>query len=341
MTKQLLYLGGNPAPYRSIAEKQDIIFSSLDIQDYHSLHSFIKTEKSLVNQDFFVLDLQNTIFSPSHIIQTIIACKAMAKCRIIVLTENAVLAGQVSQNGIQDVICTADEEMPIILEKFSSCLGERKSYTDIAAIVRNGITEKAKAQLSSLIPPIPEGMSLDIAVYGCCPRIGTTTQAIGLYHYFQSMGFSPMIIDHSGGLLKYAKNTEDYHIEEDHVCNGNVKFSSHVPNGNPYNILIHDFGVINQHNADDIVDCDIEICCGGVKTSEIMAMYRCMEYMGTRNIIRIISFSGEAAFAEIQQKFSNDTYKAPYMPEYLYTDYPEFYKQFIPSAAISIIEQWN
>ena len=346
--KQLFYLGNFVSEVEALCEKHGIVPMLMHTDNATSLYTLVKTEKALSNMDFFVVDVRESYYSTEHIMQSLIACKNMPKFRTILITPNKVLAQLVVQMGIKDVIISEEKSLDMVWAELVDCLKSEKTFAQTAAIVQNGIKESVKDKVK--LPNIPNGRILDIGVVGSCNRIGTTTQAIGLYNFFAQHGVPAVLVDHSKSLLKYSDMYSSYREENGFHFIEHIRLMPGEQNFNfkeeetSYKVRIHDLGVLSEETVDNTLSCDISILCCGSSVHEIVEYIDLMDKFNTAEYIKLFSFTSDKSFSEVCSEILNETDEAfcvPYMPEFLEANASELYKSFLVRKMKNKIAEWN
>lgn len=190
----------------------------------------------------------------------------------------------------------------------------------------HGITEAEKltSKLASVSQSVPltvkpkirpmrisPGSILVLGVIGSQPRIGCTTQAIGLWHYCKALGLDPAIVAASDQIAQLASVMECKHIEEGCVIEG-IPFVSSTALA--YDCYIVDIGASAIPEAKKMTDCLVLVA--GSKPWELEHTARALRSAKGRDIHVLLSFTSQKDADNLQPLFGGLPYSpVPYMTD--------------------------
>lgn len=277
----------------------DAVTLDYDIAKVPSLVTFTQREKTLDNQDYFLVDLNDTAYSTSHILSAVQYLRKFSQAKLIVIAPDTddttnlfgCLASQYHENNL--IKGTVHEDTDTILTKIKEAL-EGKSHA--LGFVQDMLT-KAINDVSKTVSPltIPENISLTIKVGGTQERVGTTTQLISAYTHLKALGFKPAILDPDETLINMIWNfCPENHRErtDDKIDIFGITFIT-APHSD-HNVILTDCGVVNDTSVQDFTSADLSIltCC--TKPWEIPKTIPCIKlcYNYTpKKLWKIASFS--------------------------------------------------
>lgn len=319
--KQLCYLAASAQQTRfdALFQELDIVATVYCASQINSLVAFIMREKTIVQQDFIVLDLTEANWSQEHILSAVQQLRRFAVSRLIFIApagdETVFLYGRLVSFRIDDLITLGPDVD--LLEEMKQCL-TRNDGSELdrrLSAMRNAMSTTAARRVAPL--EIPPGMTLSIAVGGAMPRIGATTQAIGLCHYLKQLGFAPCLFDPERKLLDmllpfYRDETQEH---SDHVTIRGISFCT--VKHQRFNAYIRDAGVIAEETKAVFRTADLSVLVGGTKPWELPALAAAMAGLKdcAAALVTIVTFAGEGDLESVGQYLGTHYASAPYAPD--------------------------
>lgn len=300
----------------------DEVFSQLDVVvsffpsvKVPSLTAFLTMEKAVNQQNFILCDLAESSWSDEHILSAVQMLRRFSVAQPVFLApvgeRITVLFKRLSELRVDGLIIDNGDPTEIL----AAVLRGDGGYVRRLAAVQTAVVEAAHKQVSPLT--IPAGMVIDVAVCGSQSRVGTTTQAIALYHYLSSLGFRPVLL-HQGqeaitSMLELYRDrlvTRDDHVE----VNGIRIATQRTPNFDAY---ILDLGVLTPEWAGPFCAADLSILVGGVKPWELplLAQAQNIALQGSpRKMVTLLSFASPEEVAEVRE-YLGDCGAVAYHPD--------------------------
>ncbi len=156
---------------------------------------------------------------------------------------------------------------------------------------------------------VPPSATVVIDVVGSQSRIGCTTQAITLWHYFKALGFRPAVICSPELIELIAPTMDSRRIDGGYVVDG-VVFLTAV--GSDYNCFIRDCGC----GSGPARGADWVILVAGVKPWELQHTMRTVRSMERQASAVLLSFAEPAACQQLRVLFgSAPSAPAPWIPD--------------------------
>jgi hypothetical protein len=304
--------------FNGLADELDITVSHYNSGQIKSLVSFISREKTVHELSFLVIDLTDTDFSDEHIISAIQTLKYISAARPIFIAPRSdkteSLFGRLTNFHVTNLITIKPNTD--IIKDMRQCLSEDGMvFTEKTTDIQNARATAAKAIIQPL--KIPEGFSITICVCGCMNRIGTTTQTFALWHYLNSLGFTPAILNRGDDFLKtlmelYENEVIEY---EGHITVNNIPFCFQK-DLELWNAYIIDAGVLNQSNRDEFTGADISVLIGGAKPWELQRFAECVQTAeGAKRMAAFMSFTTQKDADELHKVLNMPLHSVPYHPD--------------------------
>ena len=174
--------------------------------------------------------------------------------------------------------------------------------------------------------------SVEIAVGGSMPRIGTTTIAIQLIKFLQSEGKTACYVDLSN--TDYMELATNYYDTEKHEADLNkftlagvdiftnvtqeILYQIHVRN---YNFIVYDTGSLlnNSISTSDFLRKSIKLLCAGNKPNENKTLKSVADTLYNTKINYVYSFVPNDEIDDIREElakwFGSSCFFAPYIPD--------------------------
>lgn len=184
-----------------------------------------------------------------------------------------------------------------------------EKLTPVLASVSQSAPLTVKPKLRPL--GISPGSIVMLGVVGSQPRIGCTTQAIGLWHYCKALGLDPAIVAASDQIAQLASVMECKQIEEGCVIEG-IPFVSSTALA--YDCYILDIGAGSIPEAKKMTDSLILVA--GSKPWELEHTARALRAAKGRDVHVLLSFTGQKDAENLKPLFGSLSYApVPYMTE--------------------------
>lgn len=170
--------------------------------------------------------------------------------------------------------------------------------------------------------------SLSIAVAGCQPRIGTTTQAFQFVKYLKLMGYTVCYIEmNSEGYIEGMRELyKDMKVNKKRRCLSyediDLFSQEHIAEVKKmdYDFLVKDYGSAASGSFEKLsfLDQNYRIFCGGVKPNEIGAAARILAdpvYTANGYIFSFVPNSDRNGIKEMMEEKGECTFFADYVPD--------------------------
>lgn len=309
---------GEEGRFNDLFDELDIVATYYSTGQISSLTAFIMREKTINQQDYIICDLTGTTWSQEHVLSAVQQLRRFAIAQLIVIAPSAdttaLLFGKLASLRVDDLIAVV--EATDLNAEVRKCLTRKDSegvHQRLYAM-QNALATSA-AQTAAVLK-IPKGMVLNVAVGGAMPRIGTTLQVFGLFHYLHSIGFSPCVFDPSGKLtdILLPLYTEQIQRFDSYLTIKDIPFSMHRMER--FNAYIQDVGVIGEGSASLFCAADVRVLIGGTKPWELPALAsavaRLKETPGEMSVL--ISFAADGDMETVGKYLGKHSASAPYSP---------------------------
>lgn len=318
--KQLCYLAPADEEHKfdSLFEEQDIVSSYYATGQISSLTGFIMREKTINQQDYIVCDLTGSNWSQEHILSAVQQLRRFSVAQLIFIApsedKTALLFGRLAAHRVDDLIAVSQDTN--LQEELRRCLtrkDEERIHQRLYAMQNAMVTSAVQVAAPLKIPP---GMVLTVMVGGAMPRIGTTTQAFGIFHYLKKLGFSPCILDPERKLMDVFLSLYGDQAKEENgftTINGLAFSASRIDSFNAY---VQDIGVITESIRSKFCSADIRVLVGGTKPWELPALAAAVSTLKDEpgEMITLISFAGEGDMENVGKYLGHHSASVPYTP---------------------------
>ena len=333
--KQLCYLSKAEKQNRwdDLCTSLDIVVTWYDIDCIQSLSAFVAREKTLHQQDYFLLDLEQQPWSNEHILSAIQMLRRFFVGRVLFFSPESnaeakalygALANQFHISGLFFEGEDMEERTRAFLEN-----PEGGRLASMLTALREGVAAQADKAVSPL--NIPRGLTLTVAVTGATPRCGTTTQTLALYHYLASLGFRPAILESSGSMgLLLDCYAGDCRRAEGSTELGSIRFCREPQED--CNAILVDVGLVDPQSA-LLRDADLIVVVGGAKPWELPhlagALSRLRSLQGDRQLAALVSFSTGRELEMLGPILGTNVAPCSYHPELLTPSTPTPYQKAV------------
>lgn len=298
-----------------VFDQLDVVATFFPVVSIPSLTAFITRDKAINQQDFILCDLADSSWSDEHILSAVQSLRRFTVVQPVFLAppgeHTKTFFKILAEHRIDGLITDSGDPSGLL----DAILRGDGRYMRRLAAIQSSVVEAANQQVASL--RIPPGLELNIAVCGSQPRIGTTTQAIALYHYLGALGFRPALL-HQGqaaftALLDlYRDRTVTM---EDHVeVNGIRIATERSPSFDAY---ILDYGVLTREWVAPFCAADLSILVGGVKPWELplLAEAQTSAMRGNpQHMVTLLSFAAPDDVGEVKE-YLGDCGAVAYHPD--------------------------
>ena len=292
--------------------------------------------RNLNNFKYAIIDINTTNEKEDEIVKTVVTIKSIYNIRIIILAlgykEGNTLLSRLFNEGIYNFVVAKDYETQKE-ELKASLSGDGKQYKD-AIRFRNKVLEtdkKSKVIIKKEYKKIKQ--FVNIAVAGTESRIGTTTQALLICAFFNSLNMNACYISNSGNdeTSIIQRLVSDKDKQNDDMLNYEgidmYKKSSNmraIKFG--YDFYIYDYGVLTENNVNDFVTKDTKIIVTGSKLWEFKHLFNAINMLEElSDKYFLVNFT-----AEEKQK---ETIKYRFPKENKYTD-SIFFPEYTPNPFV-------
>ncbi len=211
---------------------------------------------------------------------------------------------------------TGTELVKLLTNPVSSSAGGDDSSSDSGGrvIVRGTPILSRRSQVVKPIKISPEQV-LILGVTGTQPRIGCTTQAVGLWHYCKALGYNPAIVAAESQIETIARPMKSVQIRDGYEIEG-IPFITNTQQA--YDCYICDFGSAPAVQVSKREDLDCLILVGGIKPWEIINTVTALSSLSKILTTVLISFADEKGLAPLMPLFRQEKLQhvatTPWMP---------------------------
>ena len=267
-----------------------------------SLTAFIARDKAINQQNFIFCDLSDAAWSDEHILSAVQMLRRFTVVQPVFLASpgerTTTLYKALAEFRVDGLIADSGDPSEIL----AAVLRGDGGYVRRLAAVQNAVVEVANKQVSPLM--IPPGLVIDVAVGGAQARVGTTTQAIALYHYLGSLGFHPVLLNQ--GQVSLTAMLELYQdrtvTQENYVEVNGIRIT--MERSPSFDAYIFDYGVLSQEWAEPFCGADLSILVGGVKPWELplLAAAQNIALQGKpQHMVTLLSFAAPDDVGEVRE----------------------------------------
>lgn len=320
----------------ALAPKKTTYLRHYDVNEMRSLSEFVARGRNIMNFEMLAIYLDD-IEEKSDIVSAVKMFKTLSDARLIVIAENTSsnkeLVSELAEKcRVYNSILLGDNtdfdgELEVCLSE------EGKTLKNSMAVKRNGKLE-ALRRATSMKLNIPKGFCLNIGVAGVGSRVGTTTQAMLIYAYLKTIGFTPCLIDKSGKTIEtMSLFYDDVGNRKDlHTFNG-VLMADEKPGDGKINAYVYDFGVLKPSNVSAFSGCDFTYLCSGSKPWELTDVANALtSFEQTQNCTLLFAFAGDTDKQPIKDLLDDAGYKysfVPFLPDIFTLENWQFYAQLM------------
>lgn len=258
-----------------------------------------------------IQDDSAAIWSASHVLA---AAKHLERNGPTILLGDGKLTAQCG--NVELVKITASkEELPELLRRPPKGTAGGHSITETEKLTSKlaSVTQSASLTVKPKIRPlgISPGSIVMLGVVGSQPRIGCTTQAIGLWHYCKALGFDAAIVAASDQIAQLASVMECKQIQEGYMIEG-IPFVSSAALA--YDCYILDIGAGSIAEAKKMVDCLVLVA--GSKPWELEHTARAIRAAQGRGVHVLLSFTSQKDTENLRPLFGSlSCAPVPYMTD--------------------------
>ena len=311
---------------KECGEEQIQIFTGIK-----NLNRFAVQElRNLNNFKYAIIDITTTKENEEDIVKTIVTIKSMYNIRIIILAlgykQGNTLLAKLFNEGIYNFVIGKDYGTQKD-ELKDSLTGDGKQYKD-AIRFRNQVLDtdkKNKVIIKKEYKKIKQ--FVNIAVIGTENKIGTTTQALLICAFFNSLNMNACYISNNekdetsiiqtliNEKDKQNNNMLDYEGIDMYKKSSNMKA---IDFG--YDFYIYDYGVLTDEKINDFITKDIKIIVTGSKLWEFEGLFNAISKLeDLSNKYFLVNFTAEDKQKEIiKYRFPRDD---KYLKSIFFTEY--------------------
>ena len=322
--RSLYYLshGTGLKRFEDVFEEENILATTFDTENIHSLTAFVKQERAIGQQTYLVIDVGTMRrWSVGHVLSAVQYLRRFSKTRLIFIGEPdsddvAELFKALSDKFHIDDLITA-EQTADAGKDLRDCfaLDNAVQPGDRLRIAKDVLLHGAPMPEPQLA--VQEGLVVRVAVCGAMPRCGTTTQAVGIYHYLTRLGLRPVIIDATGVTLERLERFESVRRGEvGETIIRDVRFANGELTG--YNACILDCGILTEERAAMLADVDFAVLVSGVKPWELPELAHAAELLGhcrCGHAATITSFATPEDVSKLKALLGEHVAAASYAPD--------------------------
>lgn len=311
---------------KECGEEQIQIFTGIK-----NLNRFAVQElRNLNNFKYAIIDITTTKENEEDIVKTIVTIKSMYNIRIIILAlgykQGNTLLAKLFNEGIYNFVIGKDYGTQKD-ELKDSLTGDGKQYKD-AIRFRNQVLDtdkKNKVIIKKEYKKIKQ--FVNIAVIGTENKIGTTTQALLICAFFNSLKMNACYISNNE---KDETSIIQRLINEKDKQNNNMlnyegidmykKSSNMKAIDFGYDFYIYDYGVLTDDKINDFITKDIKIVVTGSKLWEFEGLFNAINKLEElSNKYFLVNFTAEDKQKEIiKYRFPRDD---KYLKSIFFTEY--------------------
>lgn len=311
---------------KECGEEQIQIFTGIK-----NLNRFAVQElRNLNNFKYAIIDITTTKENEEDIVKTIVTIKSMYNIKIIILAlgykQGNTLLAKLFNEGIYNFVIGKDYGTQKD-ELKDSLTGDGKQYKD-AIRFRNQVLDtdkKNKVIIKKEYKKIKQ--FVNIAVIGTENKIGTTTQALLICAFFNSLNMNACYISNNE---KDETSIIQTLINEKDKQNNNMlnyegidmykKSSNMKAIDFGYDFYIYDYGVLTDEKINDFITKDIKIIVTGSKLWEFEGLFNAISKLeDLSNKYFLVNFTAEDKQKEIiKYRFPRDD---KYLKSIFFTEY--------------------
>lgn len=344
---------------KECCEEQVQIFTGVK-----NLNRFAVQElKNLNNFKYIIIDINTTSEKEDDIVKTIVTIKSMYNIRIIIMAlgykEGNSLLSKLFNEGIYNFVVGKDYQTQKE-ELKASIIGDGRQYKD-AIRFRNEVIQNDKRN-KVIIKKEYKTLKqfVNIAVAGTQSRVGTTTQALLICAFFNSLGMNACYIsnnekDETSIMQKLVMDKDKQ--TENMLCYEGIDMYKKSSNMKAidygYDFYIYDYGVLTKEKVGDFVTKDTKIIVTGSKLWEFEGLFNTLVMLEElKEKYFLVNFAAEDKQREIiksrfpkEDRYANSIFFTEYTPNPFSTNvnldiYHKIFKDYITekSSKLTIID---
>lgn len=189
---------------------------------------------------------------------------------------------------------------------------------------------------------------ISVSVMGSQSRIGCTTQALQLWHYFSSLHYKPVVIFDANRLEQLKATDDDVKVTREATFIEGIPFLSADMDTGAFNCMIRDWGVIDDHKGAAAADADLCVMVAGVKPWEFTDSAAAISRLSKdARLIVVVSFgNGQKSIQDMgailkQLKRSCLSLLAGYAPDPFQPGQMDSYQMLMPILQIGTLQKQN
>lgn len=294
---------GREHRFDAVFTQLDVVATFLPVKAVPSLTAFITRDKAVNQQNFILCDLADAPWSDEHIVSAVQMLRRFSTVKPVFLAppseRTTALYKILAEYRVDGLI--SDPGTGDLSEILSAVLRGDQGYVRRLAAVQQAVVAAANHQVSPL--RIPPGLTIDVAVCGSQSRVGTTTQAIAMYHYLGGIGFRPVLLHQ--GQEAFTTLLQLYHDRaltmDDYVEISGVRITE--GRSPTFDAYILDYGVLSPELVPPFCAADLSILVGGVKPWELpllAAAQKLAQGGSPQQLVTLLSFAAAEDMQEVQ-----------------------------------------
>jgi len=329
--------------HQTVLERFDALFAELDIlattvaiEKVPSLTAFIMKEKTLVQQNYIILDVSGQDWTTAHILSAVQQLRRFSSAQLIFLGQpsdaTTELFGTLARVHHVEYLITEDPDSDITAQ-LRGCFQDAPYLPHKLKAIQKQMVQTAARTVSPL--KLPDGMMIEVAVAGTMSRCGTTTQAFCLWHYLKSLGLRPAMMDKSGTTLSSIQMV----FEKEIVIKENALEIRGIPfcetEDADHNAYILDYGRLTPENATHFGKADLSVLVGCTKPWELPAFADALRLVVShpcRQMVTLASFSTQQDMEQLSKYFGSRNGLVPYHPNLWEPVSPQTYETLVLPA---------
>lgn len=322
--KAAYYLAGeaNLTRFDAMFCDADILVTAVATEKIPSLAAFIIKEKTIVQQDYIIIDVDDTEWTPQHILSAVQQLRRFSAAQLIFIAApgevTTELYGELTR--IYHVKHLITKEMGYEDELrtcFQSIQPDEDTLAEGLHVIQSELVQTSVKTTSML--KIPDDLVIEVGVAGTMRRCGTTTQVFAIYHYLKSLGWRPAVLDKCGQTEQMLNLYVDGVIHDSKTGISvihDIPFCQYVlPQ---YNAYVSDYGLLTPDNSADFAEADLSVLVGCTKPWELPAFADALKQLmrhPCREMITLANFSTPQTLSVLAKYFAGKNGLTPYSPD--------------------------
>lgn len=269
------------------------------IENITSIDEAVTSIKHALHYTYCIFDIDKFDNSTDEFLKALYGYKAATNAKVIVVAfgrqrGDAMLTGLIDM-GVYDFLTSLDKHRQ--LEQMEACIQSR-SYEDIMEFIP--LKEEKPKSVFKLFGSKEKKRTIHIALAGVIARMGTTTQALRLVRYFETLGKACYVevnnSVHVSIMAHVFSNTKD--------CGGHYELHNVrlYPNNSDVDTVNYDFVILDcgcNTECTEFQSADIKIIVAGSTAWEMSQLAKTMSELNDNSVKYIFVFTGKEEQADI------------------------------------------